>query len=307
MITQMTRSGFRGQAAIRGLGLAFAFLWVVPSCSLRDTGGLDSEPNGAGQPGAGETGTAGSTGAHAGEDSNAGSGGLVEGGGDTAAGGKVVHPGGGDAGAEEGGEGGAIEPPPLGTFANCPARSSWTVDSNPPVADLQAVGSTLHIAENQLLPQYAIDDADPTGTVTRFSSGRAAQGDERVTVDMGVEKWITGVYTKEVSDDYGRKLEVSVSRDNNNYTKVGMHDGANGEFGIPFAPVVARFVRLTQTGTSTNWWSLHDYKVYCTNEVVPPAGAGGAGGTGGAGGGAGSGGGAAGTAGSAGKGGAGGS
>ncbi len=267
---------FEKRSLVYGAAAWFALLGAASSCSLRDTSGLDSQPLAAGQPGAGEN-NAGATGSQGGAPGVGGVGGEASGG--EASGGTAgLSPSagnGGDAGTDEGGAGGSIEmePPPLGSFANCPKRTLWTADSNPPMADLQAVATNLKIDPNQMFPQYAIDDADVTGTETRFSSGRIPTGEEYVVVDMGVERWVSGVYTKELSDDYGRQYEVSTSRDGSAYAAVANHEGQTGAFNIAFKPVIARFVRLSEKAVgTTKWWSLHDYKVYCTDDAVPQGG-----------------------------------
>ena len=228
--------------------------------------------------------------------------------------GMMMMPSGGEAGdldAGSGGTAGMEEPPVVGTFANCPPRMKWMILSNPTVAQLQAVGTSMNIAASQLQPEYAIDEGDVSGTATRFSTGRPSMGDEFLSVDMGAERWVSGVYTKEPSlGDYGRRLEVTVSRDGNLFTKVADQLGTSGAYDILFKPVIARFVRINQTGStmqSGEWWSVHDYKVYCTSDAVPSGGSGGTGGGagapaggGGTGGGAGTAGGGTGTAGGAG-------
>lgn len=302
----MVRTRFRWQPSARALGSAFALSCLVFSCSLRDTSSLDS-----GEPAAGSAGlTPGAAGnesaGRAGSDQpSAGSGGsgLVAGSNPTA--GTTQNEGGdagtSDAGGDNGGSGGA---PVVGAFINCPGRYLWVVDSNPTSAQVQAAATQFNIPANMMLPQYAIDDADMTGTGTRFSTGRVTVGDEYISVDMGAERWVSGVYTKENSGDFGRQYEVSVSRDGLGFVAVGTHEGMTGAFDIQFAPVIARFVRLSQKGTTeTEWWSLHDYKVYCTADAVPQGGAGGMGGGGSGSGGASAG--AAGKGGNAGKGGGG--
>ena len=306
----MAWSRSQWQPGALGVSSALAFL-LISSCSLRDTSFLDSQPSGTGG-GAGGDGSSGANNTEAGK----GGGGPVAGSsaaGESNGGMNSQGGGGGQAGSEsEAGAGGMEEPPVVGAFFNCPPRPKWSVLSNPPVAWLQQHWGG-QIAANQLQPEYAIDDGDPTGTITRFASGApmgaAESGEpEFISVDMSAERWVSGVYTKEPSPgDYGRRLEVSVSRDGNAFDIVAAVDGMPGAFDILFKPVIARYVRITQKGQTAatgEWWSLHDYKVYCTADTVPAGGAGGggAGGGGGApGAGAGGGGGAGGTGGTGGK------
>ena len=283
----MLRSRFQLQSGVQSVGSVFVCVWLVASCSLRDTSSLDSGST-AGHAGVGSLGTGGDE-SSGGSGDSAGSSFAGH-----AAGGRQSQSNAGDAGQAEvggdesggtggiGGFGGTGGMAPVGTFANCPGRPTWKIDSNPTAAQVQ-MASSLGIALNQLLPQYAIDDDDKSGTTTRFSSARPMVGDEFVSVDMGAERWVNGVYTKEVSatgTDYGRAYEVSVSRDGKAFTVVANHEGMPGAFDINFPPVIARYVRLGQTGmTDTDWWSLHDYKVYCTAETVPTSGAGGSAGS----------------------------
>ena len=192
-------------------------------------------------------------------------------------------PSGGEAGELEAGSGGMAGAEELtfpGTFQNCPPRTAWTVLSNPTVAQLQAVGSSMNIAASQLQPEYAIDEGDVMGTLTRFSTGRPTIGDEFLSIDMHAARFVSGVYTKEPSmGDYGRHFQINVSLDGNTFTQVADQDGMTGAYEIRFKPVLARFVRINQTGTTTaEWWSVHDCKIYCTSEGVGGSGGGGAGG-----------------------------
>lgn len=284
----------------RGICSVGACLCLISSCSLRDTDKLESGPAASGQGSSGE-GSSGSAGESAGGGSSAGNnqGGEASGGepsGEAGEGGAA-----GQSGGETGGTGGTIDPGPTGSFEYCPGRFAWKLESFPDEATVSNKASQLGIAFDQMLPKYSIDDMDKSGEATRFSAGQPMTGNEFLSVDMGVEKWVSGVYLNEPAtdknsgkpnNDYARQIQISVSKDGLSFAEVAMQEGTPGVLKIAFTPVVARYVRVSQMGTAEYWWSLHDYKIYCTNDIVPGGGGGasgnpglvGGGGKGGAGG-----------------------
>jgi hypothetical protein len=200
----------------------------------------------AGTPGAGGTfGAAGSFGA-GGTFGQAGAGGAQAGGG---AGGSS------SAGSAAGGA-------PTSDFpANCPAptgarsmnamtRTCWGAKAS----DCAATN------DNMNPPTQAID---ATGQTTRFSTGAKMTASKLYTfeVDMGVAVMINGVTVGSEGTDYAPSLAVSVSTDGATFTPVACGTGLTLT-DFSFAPVSARYVRVTQHGIADSWWSVHDFNVY---------------------------------------------
>ena len=66
------------------------------------------------------------------------------------------------------------------------------------------------------------------------------------------------------TDDFPGAWKLETSMDGSTFTMVTANQVGAAEFtGYQFATRLARYVRITQTGsTSTNWWSIHEFNVY---------------------------------------------
>jgi glucosylceramidase len=73
----------------------------------------------------------------------------------------------------------------------------------------------------------------------------------RVVPDTGVDR-----------GDYPRGYTLETSTDGSTWTPQASGAGT-GELTIAdFSPTSARYVRVTQTGSSGSWWSVADLRVY---------------------------------------------
>ncbi|MDR1790422.1 MAG: discoidin domain-containing protein, partial [Propionibacteriaceae bacterium] len=117
-------------------------------------------------------------------------------------------------------------------------------------------------------PAFAYD-GDPN---TRYSSGAFQKGTEWYRVDMGAV-YPTDRITLDSGGgaDYGRKYVVEVSLDGVNYTTVATVNGVASPRiqTITFNPVLARYIRVKQTGTaSANWWAVNEIAAYNVNATT---------------------------------------
>ena len=102
-------------------------------------------------------------------------------------------------------------------------------------------------------------------TDTRYSSGTAQTNGMWVQVDMGQ----TQTFNKVVLDsgdsigDYARSADVYVSSDGTNWTKVASiaSDGQQIQL-ASFPTQTARFIKVINTGSVGNWWSIAELNVY---------------------------------------------
>ena len=118
---------------------------------------------------------------------------------------------------------------------------------------------------------------------TRFSTGlKMAMQTAPFTyeVDMSSALMISGIKVESsVATDFAPQLEVQISTDKTTWTPVACGTGAVAT-DFSFTPVSARYVRLTQFGTSnTGWWSIHEFSVYAATATDKACAAPGAGAT----------------------------
>src|SRR5258708_17642868 len=74
------------------------------------------------------------------------------------------------------------------------------------------------------------------------------------------------------SGDYPRGYRVNVSNDGANWgSGVAAGAGTSALTTMNFATNTARYIRVTQTGNSGPWWSIHEFNVYGTRGAPPVA------------------------------------
>jgi beta-glucosidase len=104
-------------------------------------------------------------------------------------------------------------------------------------------------------------DGDPG---TRWSSGKPMAGGETVTVDLGA----TRAFSRLVMDsggstqDYARGFAVAVSADAVTWRTAATGTGAGASISVPLGAQNARYVKITQTGVASSWWSIAEFNLY---------------------------------------------
>jgi len=156
------------------------------------------------------------------------------------------------------------------TGIGCPAQSCY-VPSASPVPPSRFVG----LPDNKLLPQYAIDGK----LTTRYSTGRHAVGTEWFRVDLCRAVSVDGINLNDTVDptNVAASYNVQVSLDGTVWTQVAASaTTAPANLTVTFTPVLARFVRVNQTGVipMNDWWSIDEFSVACSGASVagPDAG-----------------------------------
>jgi hypothetical protein len=123
--------------------------------------------------------------------------------------------------------------------------------------------SSLSMTPPQLYnpPQDAIDGDGNT----RWSSGAAQVGGEWFQIDLGA---VAAHLTQIVLDttlhpsDYPVNYTLELSSDGASYAFATSGSGSSVTT-IEFADKSARFLKVTQTGTSASWWSIHEVSISC--------------------------------------------
>ena len=110
-------------------------------------------------------------------------------------------------------------------------------------------------------PGNAVDD-DAT---TRWTSGTAQQPGQWVQVDLGRSQRVRRVVLDTGVDvgDFPRGYALYTSRDGSHWNEPVATGAGQGQLTtIDFAATGARFLRVVQTATAPQWWSIADLRVY---------------------------------------------
>jgi glucosylceramidase len=106
----------------------------------------------------------------------------------------------------------------------------------------------------------ALDD-DAT---TRWTTGAAQQPGQSLTVDLGRAQLVRRVVLDTGADtgDFPRGYTLSVSRDGRSWSDVASGTGSGQLTTIDIRPTVAPYLRITQTASAPQWWSVAEVRVY---------------------------------------------
>ncbi len=110
-------------------------------------------------------------------------------------------------------------------------------------------------------PSQAVDGDGST----RWSSGAAQVGGEWFLIDLGaIAAHLTQIAldTSEHPTDYPISYKLEVSSDGASYAFVTSGSGSSLTT-IKFSDESARYLKITQTGSSSSWWSIHEISISC--------------------------------------------
>jgi glucosylceramidase len=106
----------------------------------------------------------------------------------------------------------------------------------------------------------AVDD----DASTRWSSGAAQQPGQTLTVDLGRTRSFRRVVLDTGADtgDYPRGYALATSSDGGHWSDAATGAGSGQLTTIDLPPTRARYVRIVQTGTAPQWWTVADLRLY---------------------------------------------
>ena len=131
-------------------------------------------------------------------------------------------------------------------------RSNWKVSAS---------GSSLNPGYLYNPPIQAIDG----DLMTRWSTGTDLVGGEWFLVDLGASAAHLSEMVINVTnspDDYAVSYKLEVSRNGQSYTQVATGAGAVVTK-IDFTDTSARYLKVTQLGSRSGWWSIDELTVTC--------------------------------------------
>jgi len=139
-----------------------------------------------------------------------------------------------------------------------------------PPSALGGAGRTLHPVSLAGATATASSDPADAGLAidadasTRWSSAAAQTPGQYVSVDLGQPTAFRRVAIDAGDNlgDYPRGWTVSVSDDGTTWRDVASGTGTGQLINADLPRTVARYVRVTQTGSSGSWWSLADLRLY---------------------------------------------
>jgi len=114
-------------------------------------------------------------------------------------------------------------------------------------------------------PNDALSHILDGDTGSRYSSGASQYDGMWIQVDMAQPQTFSKVELDSgtSTDDYARSADVYVSSDGTNWTKVAsiVGDGKPLET-ASFPTQTARYIKVVNTGSAGNWWSIAEFNVY---------------------------------------------
>ena len=134
----------------------------------------------------------------------------------------------------------------------------------------RALDDDLELLDADRMSATASSGADPGNTVdddatTRWTSGAAQQPGQWVQVDLGRSQRVRRVVLDTGVDvgDYPRGYALYTSRDGSHWNGPVATGAGQGQLTtIDIAATGARFLRVVQTATAPQWWSIADLRVY---------------------------------------------
>lgn len=104
-------------------------------------------------------------------------------------------------------------------------------------------------------------DGNPS---TRWSTGAAQANGQWLQIDMGAPRRFNGIILDAFNSggDYPRSYQVFVSNDGANWGNAIVSGNGSQYTVIAFARQTARYIKIVQTGSAGNWWSVHELNVY---------------------------------------------
>jgi glucosylceramidase len=142
----------------------------------------------------------------------------------------------------------------LATFVWPPSRA---LDDHLDLLDNHPMTAT---ASSGADPRFAVDD----DASTRWTSEAAQTPGQTLTVDLGRWETVRRVVldTGPDSGDFPRGYTLSVSRDGQRWDDVASGSGTGQLTRIDVRPARARWLRVTQSGSAPQWWTVADLRVY---------------------------------------------
>jgi len=147
------------------------------------------------------------------------------------------------------------------------APNSWSLIE----FNLYADGTTGLLPRGTWTPTASVSNSGqpPTNALdgdskTRWSTGQAQANGQWFQVDLGSAQTFYQIEMDSAisAGDYAHGYQVQVSNDATNWgAPIAIGSGSSQTVSVIFAKQTARYIRVVQTGSSGQWWSLHEFNV----------------------------------------------
>lgn len=115
----------------------------------------------------------------------------------------------------------------------------------------------------------SLANAKDGNTNTVWSPGASQANGQWFQADMGAMLTFDQIQLNSgdsYANDYPRSYKVEVSSDGSTWTQVATGSGYNRALPINFPAVSARYIKITETGSASNWWSIAEINVFLNND-----------------------------------------
>jgi aryl-phospho-beta-D-glucosidase BglC (GH1 family) len=147
----------------------------------------------------------------------------------------------------------------INTVSRLASGQSWIPTT---ILDQTGWTTTASSSNSSESPANALD----WNSNTRWSSGAIQSNGQWFKVDMGSKRVVNQISIETKSGDnmdYPKGYQVKLSIDGDNWVTAAEGDGFGHKMVIPFEPQYARYIKITQTGSSAlNWWSIAEFHAY---------------------------------------------
>jgi beta-glucosidase len=102
-------------------------------------------------------------------------------------------------------------------------------------------------------------------TATRWSTGTPMVNGQTITVNMGAAHSIDQITMDSAgsTNDYAHGYQINLSTDGTSWgSPVATGTGSGALITATFPAANARYIRVTQTGSSSFWWSIAEFNAY---------------------------------------------
>jgi hypothetical protein len=99
---------------------------------------------------------------------------------------------------------------------------------------------------------------------TRWSNGAAQANGQYYQVDLGSSQWFNHIIMDSGTNtnDYARGYIVQISNDGTTWSEVAVGQGTGPVVTVNFPNTQGRYIKVIQTGSSTSWWSIVEFRVF---------------------------------------------
>jgi RHS repeat-associated protein len=141
-----------------------------------------------------------------------------------------------------------------------------------PTGPLSTIGwvASASVSSSTDVPSRAIDG----NLGTRWSTGTGQANGQNFQVDMLQQQSVSGVVMNSdgSTNDYARGYQIYVSNDTSNWgAAVATGTATSSPISVTFAKKSGRYLKIVQTGSASNWWSIAELTVIGDIPFVPTA------------------------------------